>query len=264
MPGSAPLDILPLWVLFIVLLLANLLLDECGFRLGRLRAQRAQKESDSTVSAIVASELGLLAFMLAFSFGIVASRFDLRRTALLNEANAISTAYLRAEMLPAAQGAPIRDLLRDYVDVRIQAARGMPVEPALQRSAEIHEQLWTQAVAAARYDTHSLPTELFIQSLNQVIDLHAVRVMASLRNRMPLAVWTVLFGVGLLSFFTVGYQAGLTKASRSPATIVMALTFVAVIWLVADLDRPGEGFLHVGQEPLIDVRRMMENTASKN
>ena len=263
MPGYAPLDILPLWVLFIVLLLANLLLDECGFRAGRWRAQRAQRESDSTVSAIVASELGLLAFILAFSFGIVASRFDLRRMTVLNEANAVSTAYLRAAMLPAAQGAPIRDLLHEYVDVRIQAAKGMPIDQVLHRSEEIHEQLWTHAVAAAAYDTHSLPTELFIQSLNDVIDLHATRVMASLRNRMPLPVWTVLFGVGFLSFFTLGYQAGLTKTSRSPVTIVMALTFVAVIWLVADLDRPGEGFLRVGQEPLIDVRQMMENTTSK-
>ena len=264
MPGSERLDILPLWVLFIVLLLANLFLDECGFRAGRWRAERPEKESDSTISAIVASELGLLAFMLAFSFGIVSSRFDLRRMTLLDEANAIDTAYLRAAMLPAAQGAPIRDLLRDYVDVRIQLATDMPIDQALHRSEEIQRQLWTKAVAAAKYDAHSLPTQLFIQSLNEVIGLHAVRVMARLRNRMPVAVWVVLFGVGFLSFFTLGYQAGLTKASRSPATLVMALTFVAVIWLVADLDRPGEGFLNVGQEPLIDVRRMMDNTSSLN
>lgn len=264
MPGSAPLDILPLWALFIVLLIANLLLDECGFRIGRLRGQRTQKESDATVSAIVASELGLLAFMLAFAFGIAVSRFDLRRTAVLDEANAIGTTYLRAAMLPAPQRAPIRDLLRDYVDVRIRAARDMPIDQALRRSEEIQEQLWTRAVAAAEYDTHSLPTELFIQSLNGVIDLHAVRVQASLRNRMPLPVWIVLFGVGFFSFFTVGYQAGLTKARRSPATVVVVLTFVAVIWLVADLDRPGEGFLHVGQEPLIDVRQSMTDMTPKN
>src|SRR5215510_14417765 len=103
MPGSAPLDVLPLWALFLVLLVGNLLLDEFGFRFGRLRARRTEKESDAAVSAIVASELGLLAFMLAFSFGIAASRFDLRRTTVLNEANAIGTAYLRAAMLPAGQ-----------------------------------------------------------------------------------------------------------------------------------------------------------------
>jgi len=263
MPGSAPLDVLPLWALFLVLLLGNLLLDECGFRFGRLRARRTEKESDAAVGAIVASELGLLAFMLAFSFGIAASRFDLRRTTVLNEANAIGTTYLCAAMLPASQGAPIRDLLREYVDVRIRAANGMPIDQVLHRSQEIQQQLWTKAVAVAEYDTHSLPTELFIQSLNEVIDLHAMRVMASLRNRMPLPVWIVLFGVGFLSFFTMGYQAGLTKASRSPATIVMTLTFVAVIWLVADLDRPGEGFLHVSQEPMIELRQMM-NSSTQN
>ena len=264
MPGSDRLDILPLWVLFIVLLLANLLLDEVGFRVGRLRADRPQKESDSTMSAIVASELGLLAFMLAFSFGIVSSRFELRRTTYLNEANAIKTAYLRAGMLPAAQSAPIRDLLRNYVDVRIQLDKDQPIDQVLHRSEEIQEQLWAKAVAAGKGDPNSFLTELFIQSLNDVIEVHAARVMASFRNRMPLAAWTVLFGVGFLAFFTMGYQSGLTKASRSPATVVMAVTFVAVIWLVADLDRPSEGFLHAGQEPLIDVRQMMDNTLSRN
>jgi hypothetical protein len=264
MPGAAPLDVLPLWTLFFVLLLGNLLLAECGFRLGRLRAQRTQKESDTTVGAIVASELGLLAFMLAFSFGIAASRFDLRRSSLLNEANAIGTTYLRAGMLPDAQAVPVRQLLRDYVDVRLQATKGMPIDQVLHRSEEIQLDLWAQAVGAAERDPHSLPTELFVQSLNEVIDLHAVRVMASLRNRMPLPVWVVLFGAGFLSFLTMGYQAGFTMAGRSPATIVMALTFVAVIWLVSDLDRPGEGFLHVNQEPMIDVREMMNSIPSRN
>src|SRR5215467_214104 len=223
-----------------------------------------RKKATRPVSAIVASELGLLAFMLAFSFGIVVSPFDLRRNSMLNEANAIGTTYLRAEMLPGSQSGPIRQLLRDYVDVRLQATNGMPIAQVLHRSEEIQQQLWAQAVAAAERDPHALPTELFIQSLNEVIDLHAVRVMASLRNRMPLPVWVVLFGVGFLSFLTMGYQAGFTKASRSPATVVIALTFVAVIWLVADLDRPVEGFLRISQEPMIDVREMMEKTLSRN
>jgi hypothetical protein len=264
MPGSAPLDLLPLWALFVVVLIGNLLLTECGFRLGLRRARRTEKESDATVSAIVASELGLLAFMLAFSFGIVVSRFDLRRNSMLNEANAIGTTYLRAEMLPAAQSGTIRQLLRDYVDVRLQATNGMPIDQVLRRSEEIQRRLWAQAVVAAEHDPHALPTELFIQSLNEVIDLHAVRVMASLRNRMPLPVWVVLFGVGFLSFLTMGYQAGFAKASRSPATVVIALTFVAVIWLVADLDRPVEGFLRINQEPMIEVREMMDAIPSRN
>ena len=259
MPPSPPLDALPLWALFLVLLIGNLLVGECGFRVGRLRAQRTEKEGDATVGAIVAAELGLLAFLLAFSFGIVASRFDLRRHVLLDEANAIGTSYLRAAMLPDTQGASIRNLLRKYADVRLEAMTGTPLDQVLRRSEEIHQQLWTDAVAAAAHDARSVPTGLFIQSLNEVIDLHAARIMSALRNRMPPPVWIVLFAVGLLSFFTMGYQAGLSRSSRSPATIVLALTFGSVILLVVDLDRPTEGFLRVSQQPMIDVRRMMDS-----
>ena len=257
MPGYAPLDVLPLWTLCAALFVANLLIDECGFRLGRQRGRQAHKESDATVETVVAAELVLLAFLLAFAFAIVSSRFDLRRTLMLNEANAIGTAFLRAEMLPDAQSVPIRRLLRSYADARLEATRGAPINHVLERSEQIHGQLWTEAVAVAAHDSRSVPTGLFIQSLNEVIDLHAARVMATFRSRLPFAVWIVLFSVGLLAFFTMGYQAGVATASRSPAAIVFALTFGAVIWLVADLDRPGEGFLRVSQEPMIEVRKMM-------
>lgn len=262
MADSPPLDILPLWALFLLLLLGNLLLAECGFRLGRLRARRTLKESAATVGAIVAAELGLLAFLLAFSFGIAASRFDWRRHVLLDEANAIGTSYLRAAMLPDGSGASIRDLLREYTDVRLGATTGIPVEQVLRRSEKIHQQLWTDAVAAAGRDPWSVPTGLFIESINEVIDLHATRVMAALGNRMPLPVWVVLFVVGFLSFFTMGYQGGLTREGRSPSAIVLAVSLVCVIWLIADLDRPSEGFLRVRQSPMVDVQKMMQDATS--
>ena len=259
MPASGQLDVLPLWALSIVLFVANLLFDECGFRIGRRLSRQTHKESDTTVGAVVAAELGLLAFLLAFTFGIVASRFDVRRHMVLDEANAIGTTYLRASMLPEAEGESIRGLLRDYADVRLEATTDTPIDEILRRSDQIHQQLWNEAVAAAAHDPRSVPAGLFIQSLNELIDLHASRLMAAVRSRMPLAVWVVLFTVGLLAFFTIGYQAGLTTATRSPAVIVLALTFGAVIWLVADLDRPGEGFLRISQEPMVEVRTMMSS-----
>jgi hypothetical protein len=259
MPGSAPLDVLPLWALFLVLVIASLVLDDCGFRLGRRRARRPQKEAEPIVGAIVAAELGLLAFLLAFSFQLVATRFDYRRHVLLDEANAIGTTFLRSAMLPEAQSVPIRRLLRDYADLRLAAARGAPTDEVLRRSEQIHQLLWAQAVVAAERDPRSVPTGLFIQSVNNVIDLHATRVMAGLRNRMPLPVWIMLFAVALLAFLTMGYQAGMSTGTRSPAGIVLALSFGAVIWLVANLDRPGEGFLRVSQEPMIEVRKMMDS-----
>jgi len=133
------------------------------------------------------------------------------------------------------------------------------MDQVLRRSEEIHRELWTEAIAAAEHD-RSVPTGLFIQSLNEVIDLHAARGMVVLRNRMPRAVWVVLFVSALLAFFAIGYQSGLTESRRSPAVLVLVLTFSAVTWLVLDLDRPGEGFFRVSQEPMIQVRRMIDRS----
>src|SRR5262245_15194612 len=135
MSGNTPLDALPLWMLFIATIVAIVLAEECGYRLGRARGRRADSESDSPVGAMVAAELGLLAFLLAFTFGIASSRFDTRRQVLLDEANAIGTTYLRAAMLPEPQRAEVRHLLRDYVDVRIAAVQQEgSIEHAIRRS----------------------------------------------------------------------------------------------------------------------------------
>ena len=132
------------------------------------------------------------------------------------------------------------------------------MEEALRKSEDLHRLLWAEAVAAAGQDPRSVQVGLFVQSLNEVIDLHAKRVLAGLRSRIPSPVWAVLFAVAILAFLAVGYQVGLTRTSRSPAVWVVALTFAAVIVLIADLDRPGEGVLQVSQQPMIDLRNSMD------
>ena len=253
----APLDAIPLWAFFWIAIATILLGHEVGFRLGRMRTRRADKEKDGTVGGMVAAELGLLAFLLAFTFGIAASRFDARRQALLDEANAIGTAYLRTAFLPEPHRAEIRRLMRDYVDVRIAAPQGGSVEDAVKRSEELHDRMWAGAVAASEKDTRSIPVGMFVESLNEVIDLHTKRVTVSLQSRIPMPVWVVLFGVAILSFGAMGYHGGLAATTRSPAVFVVAMTFAAVIWLVADLDRPGQGVLRVSQQPMIDLQKSM-------
>src|SRR6476620_11534029 len=98
MTDSTSFDFLPLWALSLALFVLNLALDEWGFRFGRMRSQ-SSRESENMVSTVVAAQLGLLAFLLAFCFGIVAQRADVRRNLMLDESNAIGTAYLRAAML---------------------------------------------------------------------------------------------------------------------------------------------------------------------
>lgn len=255
MPSNEPLDALPLRALFISILLLVLLSVEGGYRVGKYRGSRVQ-EKETPVGEMVAAMLGLLAFILAFTFGLAATRFDTRRQVLLDEANAIGTTYLRAGMLPE-RGEEIRALLRDYVDARLAAVRTRKIAEGIVRSENLQNQLWQRAVAVAAKNPNSIVVGLFVQSLNEMIDLHAKRVTVGVRNRIPIAIWAALYGVSILSFAAMGYHSGLTGTSRSPAILAVAFTFSVVIGLIADLDRPQEGTLKVSQQALIDVRRSM-------
>jgi hypothetical protein len=263
MPNAMPLDAIPIWGVLVVAVVVILLAEECGYRFGLFRGKQERKESEPRVGGMVGAELSLLAFLLAFTFGMAGSRFEDRRQVVLDESNAIGTTYLRSAMIPEPQSTEIRRLLREYVDVRIAGVQGGSLEQAIRRSEALHGELWAAAVAVAEKDQRSVPTGLFISSLNETIDLHAKRLQAGLRSRIPPPVWIVLFGVAVSSFLAVGYHGGLTRTARSPAVYLVVLTFAAVMWLIVDLDRPGEGILKVSQQPMIELRKSMEPPSSQ-
>jgi uncharacterized membrane protein len=250
------LDLFPVWGLFLIVLVLVLAAIEGGYRLGSYRHRQSTKEMEAPVGAMVGATLGLLAFMLAFTFGMAASRFDTRKQLVLDEANAIGTTYLRAAMLPERRD-EIRGLLQSYVDARLAAVQTGRVAEQILKSEDLQGQLWAQATAIGLQHPDSIVVGLFVTSLNEVIDLHAKRVTAGLRNRIPGAIWVALLTMALLSLAAMGYHAGLAGTSRSLVIIVVAVTFSAVIALVAALDRPTEGTLAVSQQALIDLQQSM-------
>ena len=254
--GRFPLDYVPIWLFFAVVCALIGLAVEGGYRLGRWRRARTTEEKEGPVGAMVGSVLALLAFMLAFTFGMAASRFEARRQAVLDEANAIGTTYLRTRLLPEPHRGESARLLREYVDVRLRGVRDGKMEEAVVRSGEIHELLWAQATRAAEAKPTPI-TSTYVQSLNQMIDLHAVRMQVGLRNRIPVTLWVVLFTLALLGMGSVGYQSGLSGTRRSPEMLALVLAFAGVMYLITDLDRPQEGLLVVGQQALTDVQRGM-------
>jgi hypothetical protein len=257
MESNGLLDAIPLWGLFIFILLIALVSVECGYRIGRYRHNRHKEEKEAPVGTMVGAALGLLAFILAFTFGLAAGRFETRRQVVLDEANAIGTTYLRAGMLPE-RGEQIRALLRDYVDVRLEAVRSGNLAEGIRRSENIQEQVWKEAETVGEKNPNSIVVGLFIQSLNEMIDMHAKRLQASLRSRIPGAIWLGLFAVAVLSLSAMGYLEGLPRSRRSLAVLAVAVAFSVVIELIADLDRPQEGVLRVSQQPLLDVQRSMK------
>ena len=257
MQSYGAFDTLPLWGFFVAVLLLVLLSVEGGYRLGQYRRRRSEREMEAPLGAMVGATLGLLAFMLAFTFGSAADRYDSRRQILLDEANAIGTAYLRAGMLPDRRQ-EVRALLRDYVDTRLRAVQSNKIAEGIRRSEQLQEQLWAHAVSIGERNPASIVVGLFVESLNEVIDIHTKRVTIGVRNRIPGAIWLALLAVAVIALAAMGYHVGLAGTSRSLAQVAVALTFSVVIGLIADLDRPQEGTLTVSQQALVDLRQSMQ------
>jgi hypothetical protein len=257
MEMTAPLDAFPLWTIFPISVAIALISVELGYRLALSRLRRSKEEKEAPVGGMAGATLGLLAFMLAFTFGMAASRFEDRRQLLLSEANAIGTTYLRSQMLAEPMRTDAQNLLREYVDVRLEALQPGKLQQAIVKSEELQNRLWSVAVAQAEKD-RTVITSLFIQSLNEVIDLHATRVMAVVRSRVPLMIWIVLYLLAIIAMVMMGYHAGLAKSRPSIATFALVVAFSSVLYLIADLDRPGQGMLKISQQTMIDLRKSMK------
>ena len=222
-----------------------------------LRKKRSADEPEAPSAGMVGATLGLLAFMLAFTFGLAGTRFEARRQLVQTEANAISTAYLRADLLPEPMHTDAQALLKEYVDARLAATDPGKIAESISKSEEIQKRLWSQAVLAIQKEK-SVVTSLFSQSVNQLIELHSQRVTAGLRSRIPAAIWLGLYLVLILAMAAVGYQNGMASKRRPIVMVTLVCGFSIVMFLIADLDRPGQGYLQVNQEAMLDVKKIMQ------
>lgn len=222
---------------------------------GRLLGVRAVGRGGGDVSTLEGATLGLLALMIGFTFAMALSRFDARRDALVNEANAIGTTALRARLLPDPNRPEALKLLKDYAQARLAATQSVLDAPALKvaitRSSQIQESLWQVAMAAAAKNAAVVPTGIFIQSLNEMIDNQAKHIVA-IQNRVPNIVFAALYGVAMVAFALAGYANGLQKRRVRLPTYLMGV-FASVILLIQDLDRPAVGFISVSQQPMLDT-----------
>ena len=254
---AGPLDLLPIWGVFLATVAVVLLAVEGGFRLGQYRRRRSEQEDRPPVGEMVAATLALLAFMLAFTFGLAASRFDVRRGLVIDEANAIGTTYLRAGLLPEPHRSDVRSLLREYVDVRLEAVQPGKLSRSIDRSEELHARLWAHAVAVGEKNPGSIVVGLFIASLNEVIDLHAKRLALGVREPHT---WNHLGGAvfrGNHRHIRDGIPCRTGWFRQVTGASALVLAFSAVVTLIADLDRPQEGLLRVSQQTMIDLQKTL-------
>jgi len=254
------------WVVqlcFFALLMAA---GEVGFRLGRYATASAkEKKGKAPVSVIEGSLLGVLGLLLGFTMSMAMSRFERRTQLVLDEANAIGTAYLRTQLLPEPSAAEMANLLREYVAIRLQHANYQDPGQLAAGRREAHElqtRLWNIAVGRARADANPYLAVQVVQSLNQVIDLDAARWMAVL-DRVPTPVIYVIAIVALFAAILAGYTFGIDGARKIFPMCVLGIAITVVLGVILDLDNYRRGAILVSQQPMIDLYLQLQSTAEK-
>jgi hypothetical membrane protein len=255
------LDRVPIWMLLLATIGLVALALEAGVRLGRRRQVRAEGKAEVS-GAMVGATMALLAFMLAFTFNGAAGRHDVRKGLVIEEANAIDKTWLRAGFLAEPYRADVRTLLKHYVDVRVKAAAGkVDLGEAVRQSEASHDRMWALAEKVGKKDAGSITTGLFIQALNEVIDLHLKRVTVGIRNRVPPTIWVTLYLLLAVGMVMMGTQIGLSGKRHFGMELALAVSFSVVLFVIADLDRPQEGIINVSQQAMEELQTRL-NTRS--
>jgi hypothetical protein len=174
---------------------------------------------------------------------MAAGHFDARKQVIMDEANAIESAYLRTILVGGPHAEQLRVLLIEYSELRGNTGNEANVGETIRRSEALFEEMWQQAAVLASDDRITAMHSLLIQSINTIYDIHQERLYAGVHNRIPPTIWIALYVVLALSMTGMGFNSGI-KGSRAPLpSAALALSFSMVFFLIADLDQPKVGLL---------------------
>jgi hypothetical protein len=245
------------------LFLGMLVLLEAGRRIGERRLTADPDGARIGVGAVEGAVFALLGLLIAFTFSGAASRFEGRRELVIEEANAIGTAWLRLDLLPANAQPSLRDLFRQYVDSRLETYRKLPAETAaeeeLARSTALQGQIWRQAVAACEAKRDPPTTSLLLPALNAMIDITTTRTMVGRHMHPPAIVFALLGGLVLGGALLVGY--GMAGGKRNWLHVLSFTSVMAVTtYVILDIEYPRLGLIRVDavDEALVEVRESMK------
>jgi hypothetical protein len=218
---------------------------EAGYRLGRRQSEETAHEG---VGAIEAAVFALLGLLLALSFSGGTSRLDARRELIVEEANAIGTAYLRLDLLAAEDQPEMRRLFREYLNARMAVYESIPdlaaAEQQIEHAEAIQSKLWARAVVASRASASPVPAQLLLPAVNQLIDVTTSRRVA-MYTHLPALILALLLTVALLSGLLAGYAMAKRKSRSWLHMIAYALTVAVTIYAVIDLDYPRSGLIRL-------------------
>ena len=256
-----------LWLIAVILVVLLLAALGSGFWVG-LRKFRASTDSEKTVRGDVTlgSMLALMGLILAFTYAFSLSRADHRKEALVNEANAIGTAFLRADLAAEPSRSELRNRLLEYARTRLVTNEMVSTPEALQatiaRSLEAQSYLWPATKQVLQGDVSGPIKSSIIQAVTGVLDAHSKRV-AAVHDRLPDAILMLLTFVAMVSVAVAGYQAGLTGSINHWRRGAFVLILAALILIIIDFDRSFEGMIQVNQQTMVSLISSLESAMEK-
>jgi hypothetical protein len=229
---------------------------EIGFWLGSLTCS-ADEPFDRQVALVRSSTAALVAFLIGFAFSGAASRFIDRQDVIVKEANALGTAYLRADTIAEPQRGALKAALKEYTADRVTllSREGRDqIEPLLAKVSGLHERMWRSAIEATQNNAPLMAVVL--PPINAVIDLHSVHV-AMARRHMPIPIMTVLLGAAAIGVGILGFGNGRVGRRFSVLDSVYGVVLAVALWMTIDLDYPGIGIIRVSNLPVVETLATM-------
>lgn len=244
----------------VLLFVGMVLLAEAGHRLSRRRA-RLFAETPDSMAAVTGAIFALLGLLIAFTFSGAFSRFDDRRSIIVEEYNDISTAFDRLQLLPQEAQPEIRQLFADYVNSRATIFDLLVDEPVaraeLARASQLQEKIWAAAVKATEPQEYQSMRVLILPALNEMFDISTVRTTA-IQTHPPAMVFTVLFMVALGCAGLVGYGANTQQPLSRVHSVGFALVVSFTLYVILDGEHARFGLVR-----LDDTNQLLKEFALK-
>ena len=225
---------------------------EVGFWLGS-QIRSNDEPFDRQVALVRGSTAALVAFLIGFAFSGAASRFIERQDIVVREANALGTAYLRADTIAEPQRGELKAALREYTADRIQLLSGEKrdqIEPLVAKVSGLHQRMWRSAVKGAQDNAPLMAVVL--PPINEVIDLHSTH-LALARRHMPIPIIAVLLGTAAIGVGLLGFGNGRVGRRFSLLDSIYGVVLAVALWMTIDLDYPGIGMIRVSNRSVVET-----------
>lgn len=251
---SSLFSILPLWVIYIIIVILIILSIRGGIAFANWRKKHHKHDDETAINTLTGATLGLLTFILAFTFSLSSSRFDARKQFLLEEVNSIETSWLRAGLMEKPFSDQLQSALVKYTEVRFWSIDNPNKQKeTIAKSEKIQNQIWSLITEMNQLNIgKDRINALLIEAVNDMFDYQTKRISKAMIDRTPTMIWIALYALIIIAMFEVGYLLGKSDKSNWALILALSMSFSVIITIIIDLDS-SKGFITLNHQAMYDM-----------